>query len=149
MPVLLHDPAVRDSIRARVQKLTPSATRAWGKMSVDQMLWHVNKAMSNALGETAPPDKKPPLPSPVMRFIVLNMPWGKGAPTAPDLVVGGERYDFDAEKARCLTLIDRIAAKNMDASDWGRSSLMGRMSGRDWSRLQAKHLNHHLTQFSV
>jgi len=148
MPVLLHDPAVRDSIRARVQKLTPNATRAWGKMSVDQMLWHVNTAMRNALGETTPPEKKPPIPTPMLRFFVLNLPWGKGAPTAPDLVAG-ERYDFDAEKARCLTLIDQIATKNIGATGWGRSSLLGQMSGHDWSRLQAKHLNHHLKQFSV
>jgi hypothetical protein len=149
MPVLLHEPAVRDSIRARVQKLTPSATRAWGKMSVDQMLWHVNKAMSNALGETTPQGRTPPIPLPVLRFLVLNLPWGKGAPTAPDLLVATERYDFDAEKTRCLALIDQIAAKGMDASGWGKSSLLGQMSGRDWSRLQAKHLNHHLKQFSV
>src|SRR6476661_1977445 len=122
MPVLLHDPTVRDSIRARVQKLTPNATRAWGKMSVDQMLWHVNQAMSNALGETTPPDKKPPLPLPMLRFIVLNLPWGKGAPTAPDLRVAGERYDFDAEKTRCLGLINQIAEKNMDTTGWGTSS---------------------------
>jgi len=96
MPVLLHNPAVRDSIRARVQKLTPSATRAWGKMSVDQMLWHVNKAMQNALGDTTPAEKKPPIPLPMLRFLVLNLPWGKGAPTAPDLVAG-ERHDFEAE----------------------------------------------------
>ena len=148
MPVLLHDPAVRDSIRARVQKLTPSATRAWGKMSVDQMLWHVNSAMRNALGETTPREKTPLVPFPVMRFLVLNLPWGKGAPTAPDLVAG-DRYDFDAEKSRCLALIDQIAAKDIDATGWGKSSLLGEMSGRDWSRLQAKHLNHHLKQFSV
>src|SRR6476620_4722119 len=123
MPVLLHDPAVRDSIRARVQKLTPNATRAWGKMSVDQMLWHVNTAMSNALGETTPQGKKPPIPLPLLRLLVLNLPWGKGAPTAPDLLVSTERYDFDAEKTRCLTLIDQIAAKNIDASGWGVSSL--------------------------
>ena len=149
MPVLVHDPAVRDSIRARVQKLTPNATRAWGKMSVDQMLWHVNTAMRNALGESTPPEKKLPIPLPLLRFVVLNLPWGKGAPTAPDLVVGKNRYDFDAEKTRCLALIDQIAAKRLDASGWGRSGLLGQMSGRDWSRLQAKHLNHHLKQFSV
>jgi hypothetical protein len=65
------------------------------------------------------------------------------------LVVGKNRYDFDAEKTNCLALIDRIAAKRLDESGWGKSGLLGQMSGRDWSRLQAKHLNHHLTQFSV
>jgi len=42
---LLHDPAVRDAIRARVEALRPDAPRKFGKMSIDQMLWHVNQAL--------------------------------------------------------------------------------------------------------
>ena len=41
-----------------------------------------------------------------------------------------------------------MSTKSLDAT-WGRSSFMGPMTGRDWSRLQAKHLDHHLTQFGV
>ncbi|HEY9227519.1 MAG TPA: DUF1569 domain-containing protein [Gemmatimonadaceae bacterium] len=145
---MLHDPAVRASIRARVDKLTPNATRAWGKMSVDQMLWHVNTSLRNALGEPLPTQVRFPVPKAVIRFLVLNMPWTKGAPTSPDLVAG-ERYDFDAEKARCLQLIDELASRNIDAGDWGQSPSLGKMTGRQWSRLHAKHLDHHLKQFSV
>ena len=150
MPALLHDPAVRNLIRARVEKLTPDAKRAWGKMSVDQMLWHVNSAMVNALGgKPAVPTKFPRLALPALRFLVLNGPWGRGAPTAPDLLVRGERYDFDAEKRRCLALIDQLAEKDIEATTWGASSVLGPLTGRQWSRLQAKHLDHHLRQFSV
>ena len=144
----LHDPAIRDSIRARVQLLTPESTRAWGKMSVDQMLWHVNMALRNALGEAMPREQQFPVPKAVIRFIVLNVPWTKGAPTAPDLVAG-ERHDFETERARCLTLIDEFVRRSVDASDWGKSPSLGAMTGREWSRLQAKHLDHHLRQFSV
>ena len=148
LAAMLHDPPVRDAIRARVESLTPSAKRAWGKMSVDQMLWHVNAALRNALGEPMPNEMRFPVPKSVIRFLVLNMPWTKGAPTAPDLVAG-ERYDFDAEKAICLQLIDQFTSRNVEAGEWGHSPSLGRMTGREWSRLHAKHLDHHLTQFSA
>ena len=91
-----------------------------------------------------------------MAAIGVNLLW-----CVPGHVGGSEEYvtralaprrcggRVDAEKARCLTLIDQIATKNIGATGWGRSSLLGQMSGHDWSRLQAKHLNHHLKQFSV
>ena len=51
---LLHDRAVRDPICLRIQTLTSDTPGRWGKMSVDQMLWHVNRVMSNAIGEFEP-----------------------------------------------------------------------------------------------
>ena len=57
-----------------------------------------------------------------------------------------ERYK--AERSRCVRLINELTAKSID-SKWPHSPSLGRMSGSDVSRLQAKHLNHHLTQFGV
>src|ERR1051325_6349710 len=120
MPPRLHDPAVRDSIRARLQKLTPDARRVWGKMSVDQMLWHCNEAMEAALGKRPLEQMKMPLPKFMIRFMVVSLPWVKGAPTHPDFVAG-QRYDFLAEKARLLALLDEFTSKRIDGSDWGMS----------------------------
>jgi hypothetical protein len=143
----LHDPAVRDSIRARLQQLTPDARRAWGKMTVDQMLWHVNEALETALGRKDVAPMKLPLPAPIIKFMVLSLPWMKGAPTHPDYVAGS-RHDFESEKGRALQLLDEFCAKGIDAQDWGPAGF-GRLSGPELSQLQAKHLNHHLTQFSA
>ena len=124
MPVLLHDPAVRDSIRARVQKLTPSATRAWGKMSVDQMLWHVNTALENALGRKELKQQSLPLPKPLLKWMVINVPWRKGkTPTHPQLVAK-ESYDFEQERAKALQLVDEFVAKPIHDDSWGKSALM-------------------------
>ncbi len=116
-------------------------------MSVDQMLWHVNFALDMALGRTTPAPAKPPLPGPVMRFLVLTLPWPKGAPTLPE-AVAERRYDFDAERARCLTLIDQVSAADLGAR-WPEHPNFGAMTGRHWSALQAKHLDHHLKQFGA
>jgi len=48
---VLHDPAVRASIEARLDSLRPDAPRQWGKMTADQMLWHVNEFLAASLGE--------------------------------------------------------------------------------------------------
>jgi hypothetical protein len=145
---LLHDPAVRDAIRARVEALRPDAPRKFGKMSIDQMLWHVNQALAQSLGQVPSQPVKMPVPKPVLKFFVFNFPWPTGAPTAPEFVADAQRCEFAKERARCLQLIDAFAAKSMDGA-WPTASTLGKMSGRDWSRLEAKHLDHHLKQFST
>jgi hypothetical protein len=146
--VILHDLTVRDSLKERVNSLQPETPRRWGRMTVDQMLWHVNRGLENALGRYEVKEQKIPLPSAIVKFVVFNLPWRKGkTPTAREFVAR-EHYDFAAEQARLLRLIDEMCAKPLDAS-WCRSSFMGPMTGRDWSRLQAKHLNHHLSQFGA
>ena len=54
---------------------------------------------------------------------------------------------FAQEKARCLSMLERNLAKPMDVP-WPRAANFP-MTGRHWSQLQYKHLNHHLTQFGV
>ena len=49
---LLHDAQHRADILRRLRALQPDAARRWGKMSVAQMLWHVNEAMEGALGRS-------------------------------------------------------------------------------------------------
>lgn len=147
MPTLLHDPATHTAIRNRVQSLRADTQRRWGKMSIDQMLWHVNVSMREAVGEYTPDLKPLPIPKSIFRWAVLNIPWGRGAPTRPDMRAVST-YDFDAQKAACLSLIDRIAAKPLTAP-WSASASMGTMKGKHWSQMTAKHLDHHLRQFGV
>src|SRR5690349_22137523 len=115
MPVLLHDAGVGDSVRNRVQLLKPETKPTWGKMSVDQMLHHVNLSLAESLGEHKAERSLKGLPRPMIRWLILNGPWGKGAPTRPDMYIAeGQRYDFATEQARTLSMIDRVLAKSMD-----------------------------------
>jgi len=146
MPIL-HDPAVRDSIRARIQRLSLSSERRWGEMSVDQMLWHCNQVLGTSLGDIQVPIRRPPFPVPVLKIMLFYLPWPHGAPTAPEYRAA-ESKAFDVERAKCLELIDRFLARSMDERDWPRA-VFGPLTGREWSRLQARHLDHHLKQFSA
>jgi hypothetical protein len=147
MAPLLHDPEVHASIKRRVESLQLDSQRHWGKMSIDQMLWHVNVSLSEAAGEYAPTGIKAPLPKAIMRFIILYAPWGRGAPTRPDMRVVSE-HDFRTQKDRCLALIEKVTARALD-DVWPISASMGKMKGKHWSRLQARHLDHHLRQFGA
>lgn len=144
---LLHDSTTRQSLRSRLEALTPAAKRQWGKMTVDQMLKHLNIALDATLGRGSFTPAKMPMPGPLFRFFAVNFPWPKGAPTHPDFCVG-ERCNFSVEKQRCLTLIDEFASKPMDSA-WPESPIFGRVTGKFNSRLQAKHVDHHLRQFGV
>ena len=143
----LHDPSDRSQLVQRIQALRPDSPRHWGKMSADQMLWHVSDALALAIGELAVPPTRPPLPQRLLKFMILNLPWGKNAPTMPQFVAQ-QNYDFEAERTRCLRLIDRVASMDLDG-EWPAHPMLGRMSGSEISRLHAKHLHHHLTQFGV
>ena len=145
MPKPLHDPDVYASIRERIESLRVDTPRLWGKMTIDQMLWHVNVSMREAVGDYAPTLKPLPVPKVVLRWAILNMPWGRGARTRPDMYAVST-HDFNAQKAECLALVDRIYAQPLSAS-WPESASMGRMTGKHWSQLTAKHLDHHLKQF--
>ena len=46
----LFDPAVKQEIIVRINKLTPKTLHQWGKMNVSQMLAHVQVPMGVALG---------------------------------------------------------------------------------------------------
>ena len=144
---LLHDENYRSQIIERIRRLRRDTPRRWGKMSADQMLWHVNGGLLMALGQIDVPPRRLPMPRPLVRFFVLNLPWPKGVPTMPMFVASGS-YDFESERARCLRLIDQLAAKRLDER-WPAHPLLGQVSGRDASRLQARHLDHHLKQFGV
>ena len=144
---LIHDPAVRTSLESRLRQLRPGAKPAWGRMSADQMLWHINQGLDTAVGRLTPPADKAPLPRPVMKWIVLNLPWPKNSPTNASFIAR-QRYDFETERARCLALVAECVALPLDQAP-RMHPMFGLMTGRDQSRLQAKHLDYHLKQFGV
>jgi Protein of unknown function (DUF1569) len=143
----LHDPEVREAIKSRVRNLQSDGRRKWGAMTVDQMLWHVSGALELCLGRMDSGGESAPFPMPksMLRFVVLNLPRPKGVPTLR-AITATKRYDFQAEQARCLKLIDEFTAKPI-RDRWPEHPVLGNLSGSQYSRLQAKHILHHLEQF--
>lgn len=147
MPRLLHDPDMYASIRKRIESLRPDSPRQWGKMTIDQMLWHVNVSMREAVGEYTAQIKPLPLPKAVLRWAVIHMPWGRGAQTRSDMYAVSA-HDFNEQKTEALALVERIYRQSLTAQ-WPESASMGKMTGKHWSQLTARHLDHHLRQFGA
>ncbi len=143
---MLHDPRTCAEITERVQALRAESPRQWGRMSVDQMVWHVNQGLLNALGQLQCAPARVPVPF-LVKPLVLNLPWPKGVRTMPEFVAVSE-HDFVKERERCLRLVDDFTRRDLDAR-WDDHMGFGRMTGEDWSRLMYKHMDHHLRQFSA
>lgn len=146
MPTLL-DPAFRDDVKRRLRALTPASQRRWGKMSVDQMLWHLSAATELTMGRTTLDWKVPPIPGPVIRFFALTAPWWKGMPTAPSFVARSQ-YDFETERTRLLRLIDELVVV-AESRSFPRHPAFKTDSPEWLMALQGKHFEHHLQQFGV
>ena len=148
MPTL-HDPAFRESIKSRLRALKADAQPRFGSMTADQAVWHLGTGLETSLGKVNISGEKAPFPLPkaMLRLVVLYLPWPKGSPTMSVMKASG-RKNIDAERERCLKLLDEFVSKPIDA-EWPVHPMMGNLSGKQYSHLQARHFDHHLAQFGV
>ena len=143
----LFDPAVKQDILGRLDKLTPQTQGKWGKMNVSQMLAHcqapINVGMGNIklkrgfLGYTIGPLIK--------KVLYGDKPFKQGLPTAKEFVMKDDK-DFETEKAKLLALINSFKEENITVDI---HPLFGKLTREQWSKATYKHLDHHLQQFGV
>ncbi|WP_234108590.1 MULTISPECIES: DUF1569 domain-containing protein [Chryseobacterium] len=136
----------------RINKLTPETQRKWGKMTVDQVLAHLNVAYE-MIYEPA----KHPKPGMIAGFLLKNfvksktvneIPYRQNIPTGPMFIIKGNR-DFEEEKRRLIGFIQKTQQLGSEAFDGKISHSFGKLSAAEWNNMLAKHLNHHLSQFGV
>ena len=144
---LLHEDRAHAEITRRVQGLRPENPRKWGRMTIDQMVWHLNQGLLSSMGQLQMAPLPAPLPTFIFKPMVLALPWPKSAPTAPEYLAVSQ-HDFAGEREHCLQLVEEFTRRPLEGS-WVRHAAFGPMSGRDWSRLMYKHMSYHLGQFSA
>ncbi|HEY3296645.1 MAG TPA: DinB family protein [bacterium] len=144
----LFDDTVRAQIRERLEKLTPQHKAQWGKFVPATMLTHLIDTFEVAFAERPVTVKKGFLNSALGRWMVIDspMPWPKGSPTAPEYLES-KPGEFVRDKQRVLAYVDRFAKGR--GQQWGRSPGFGDLTPEQWSRLNFRHLNHHLIQFGL
>jgi Protein of unknown function (DUF1569). len=81
------------------------------------------------------------------QLAIYLMPFGKGLPTAPELLAGAQQ-PLDSVKVDLTGAIARFAARSA-ATVWPDHPAFGRMSRGDWGVLTYRHSDHHLRQFGV
>ena len=148
----MFESAGKERIVARIRALTPTTQSLWGKMTVAQMLAHVNVGY-----EIVHEPGKHARPGAVGRFfaklfakatVVGDKPYGRNGPTAPSFIIEDAR-DFGREKARLLTYIDKTYSQGAKHYEGLENMTFGVLSAKQWNTLFAKHLDHHLSQFGV
>lgn len=136
----------------RINNLTPETQRKWGKMSVDQVLAHLNVAYDL----TFTPEKFPK-PSLIPKFLLSRfvkpkitneIPYKQSLPTSPVFIIADER-NFEEEKAKLIGNIQRVQQLGKEAFEGKENINFGKMTAQGWNNMFAKHLNHHLEQFGV
>ena len=145
----LFEPATVQEITTRIDQLTPSAPRQWGKMTVEQMLAHCSAAMEMACGKFA---AKRTLLGRIVgprirRTLTDESPFPRNAPTSKELKVGSS--DFAQERERLKRCLHQFHEGGESGCTKHAHPFFGEITPLEWSTGMYKHLDHHLKQFGV
>lgn len=139
-----------DELIERIDKLTPSSAAQWGKMNVSQMLVHCQIFIKLALGDLK------------LRRVFLGLLFGKIAkkqvlsdaplkrnlPTVKEANIKDQR-NFEEEKAGLIALLKDMQKAGLNGLTCEPHPFFGNLEPKEWDHLNAKHLDHHLSQFGV
>ena len=138
----------RNALYERLDRLTLERTPLWGRMTCGQMLAHLTDGVRMTLGELAVPPRRGPLRlAPIRHAVIHWLPFPKGAPTAPELLVR-RAEDTTAEIAELKAAMERMARRAGEKT-WEEHPAFGRMTEHDWGVLVYRHVDHHLRQFGA
>jgi len=146
----IFNEADRNEILQRVEKLTPQSQPMWGKMNVAQMLAHCSNAAKMPTADIKTERVSFPINLLGMFFkskILGDMPFRRNSPTAPEIKVVNER-DFQAEKSNFITALKKLG-QGEQAVKSDMHPFFGKMTPKEWGRINYKHADHHLSQFGV
>ena len=144
----LFDPAVKQEIIDRINKLTPTTKQLWGKMNVSQMLAHVQMPILIAYGTHQPKGSfLLRLIGPLFKSKLWDeQPYKQSLPTDPTFIMTTSEKDFEKEKAMVLELVNKFTESNLVSE---KHPVFGKLTRENWSKATWKHLDHHLKQFGV
>jgi Protein of unknown function (DUF1569) len=140
----------RQNIASRLKLLTADDRARWGRMSVRQMVCHLDDAYKCSLGEKYASPATGWLQQKVLKRLALQSPfqWAKGYPTRPEMEQGkgGTAPGYFAQDlASLLNTFDRFCDQLPEPCR--PHPVFGPMQSRDWMRWGYLHADHHLRQF--
>lgn len=146
----LFDKEDYNKLVSRIQVLTTENNAQWGKMSVDQMLAHVNYGLKTAIGKEHP--KRVFIGKLIGKMakksILKRDSFKKNLPTGKEFIVIDQR-NFEKEKALLLQQLERIHQTGKTIFTQDPHPFFGKMTPDEWDVLQLKHIDHHLQQFNA
>ncbi|MEJ7830633.1 MAG: hypothetical protein WKF91_20655 [Segetibacter sp.] len=146
----LFDPAVNQEIVNRIGKLSPASKPGWGKMTVVQMLAHLNLSLQVNFGKI---ELKRSLLGIFFRGISRRIllgekPFPKNLPTDKKLL-SKHPADFITEKKTVETMVRMYVDKGPKVLSKNPHNILGKITPQESAFISYKHLDHHLRQFGV
>jgi hypothetical protein len=146
----LASPTDRQTIASRMKLLTADDRARWGRMSVHQMICHLDDSYKCSMGEKYASPATGWLQQRVLKKLALQspFPWSKGYPTRPEMEQGkgGTPPDnFARDHASLLKDFDRFC--DQLPQPCYPHPIFGPMNSLDWMRWGYLHADHHLRQF--
>jgi hypothetical protein len=145
----LANAVARDALVARLERLSPEAPAAWGRMTAPLMLAHCSDALRMGLGDLPVKSRgKTIAQTALVKWLFFNvLPFPKDAPTANELI-SRTPAPWDVERADLIALIHRSGSADASVKR-PPHPLFGPLTTTQWGQLTWKHLDHHLRQFGV
>ncbi len=147
----IFNEADKNEILGRIDKLTPESRAIWGKMTVAQMLAHSTLAAKFGTGELIIKDSRLQFLGRLFKKRFLgesDKAFNKNSPTAPEIKIVDPK-DFQQEKANLIAAINKVYRLGEKGSTAEKHAFFGKMTPKEWGRLNYKHTDHHLQQFGV
>ena len=140
----------QQEIISRIAKLSPDSQPVWGKMTVAQMLAHVQGPLEVAIGkmQLQPMFLMKLLGGMIRKGLLNDRPVKRNNPTAPQLRITDAR-DFEQEKQKLLGILRTYLERSKAGKLEDRHPYFGKLNTDEWGRMQGKHLDHHLQQFGA
>ena len=137
-------------ILSRIEKLSSSSQRQWGKMNVEQMLSHLNSFLETALNLNSP--KRLLIGRILGSFFksryISKKRFSMNSPTHKNYIFTDIR-DFEKERAKSIQLIKQFFDGGISKCTSKPHSFFGKLTPEEWAIAQWKHFDHHLRQFGV
>lgn len=144
----IFDKNDNQSVINRINTLKPDTAPLWGKMSVDQMLKHVNETILVPFGETQLKiNFILKLLGRTLKKKMLISGFGENSPSAKEFIFTGQ-YDFEETKNELIKNFSRFSEGHQSITVMNHP-FWGKMTYEDWNILMWKHVDHHLRQFGV
>ena len=143
----LFDPQVKQELIDRINQLKPQTQRVWGVMDVAQMLTHVQRPLGVAMDtHQLKGNFIAKLFAPLIRKKLYNeSPYGRNLPTDKTFKIS-DQHEFEKEKQQLLEMINNFSEEKVTKKP---HPYFGKFTIEQWSKMNWKHLDHHLRQFGV
>ncbi len=147
----IFDAKATSVLLGRLDKLTHETQPKWGKMSVGQMLAHVNVTYEMAYTD------QHSKPNRFMRFMLKTFlkpvvcgekPYKPNLRTAPAFLQTKPK-DFEKEKDRLITYLNKTVELGESYFEQKESNSFGKLTSKEWNNMFYKHIDHHFRQFGV